>query len=166
MDGVAYTTGIDLDDDHKEIHLSLSYIAHVSSSNKGDKIKIRHELLGVICHELVHCYQWNGLGSAPGGLIEGIADWVRLHAGYVPPHWERKAGKDISWDSGYQTTGYFLDFIEKAYGDGSVRRINEALREQEYEEDKFWTKLFGSTVDQLWKSYSTELGEDETSAEE
>lgn len=42
-------------------------------------------------HEMVHCWQRNAHGTAPGGLIEGIADWVRLKAGLVPPHWKREA---------------------------------------------------------------------------
>ena len=157
MDGVAYTTGLALDDDHKEIHFSLSYINHVRKSSAGDKDKIREELLGVICHELVHCYQWNALGSAPGGLIEGIADWVRLRAGFVPPHWKREHGEGVHWHSGYQTTGYFLDWIEHAHGEGSIRRLNDALRDQKYEEDEFWAKLFGRSVKDLWASYGESL---------
>lgn len=157
MDGVAYTTGLDLDDDHKEIHMSLSYVSHVSSSNKGDKSKIRHELLGVICHELVHCFQWNALGTAPGGLIEGIADWVRLKAGLGAAHWKKEHTK---WDAGYQTTGYFLDWIESSYGEGSVRKLNQTLRDTEYDEDKFWTSLFGQSVDRLWELYGSSLRED------
>lgn len=152
MDGVAYTTGIDLDDDHKEIHLSLSYISHVSS---GSSDVIRTELLGVVCHELVHCFQWAAKGTCPGGLIEGIADWVRLRAGFVPPHWKREAGG--KWDSGYQTTGYFLDWIEKTRGLGSVWKLNQKLCDQEYEEDKFWTGLFGKDVETLWKEYGKAL---------
>ncbi|KAK4405191.1 hypothetical protein Sango_0525600 [Sesamum angolense] len=31
----------------------------------------------------------SGNGQAPGGLIEGIADFVRLKAGYAPIHWVR-----------------------------------------------------------------------------
>lgn len=69
MDGVAYTTGTDLDKDHKEIHFNLDYITRVKDPQ-------RHEILGVICHELVHCFQWDAHGSCPGGLTEGIADWV------------------------------------------------------------------------------------------
>lgn len=69
MDGVAYTSGIDLDEDHKEIHFNLDYITGIKDGH-------RHEMLGVICHELVHCFQWSAQGS-PGGLIEGVADWVR-----------------------------------------------------------------------------------------
>jgi len=157
MDGVAYTTGLELDDDHKEIHLSLSYITHVRESNKSDAAKIRHELMGVLCHELVHCYQYNGEGHAPGGLIEGIADYVRLKAGYVPPHWKREAGGKVHWDAGYQTTGYFLDWVERSYGEGSVRRINEALRRTKYEEVKFWKGMFGTTVQELWEGYTKEV---------
>ena len=70
MDGVAYTTGTDLDHDHKEIHFNLNYIKQSKSA------PIRDEILGVICHELVHCFQWNAHGTCPGGLIEGVADWV------------------------------------------------------------------------------------------
>jgi len=107
--------------------------------------------------ELVHCYQYNGEGHAPGGLIEGIADYVRLKAGFVPPHWKREAGKNVEWDVGYQTTGYFLDWVERNHGEGSVRRINEGLRRTKYEEVRFWKGLFGTTVQELWEGYSKEV---------
>jgi len=152
MDGVAYTTGNDLDDDHKEIHLSLGYITHVA---RGAKDSIRHELLGVVAHELVHCFQWAARGTCPGGLIEGMADWVRLNAGYVPPHWKKDANGD--WDRGYQNTGYFLDWIEQTKGSGSMYRLNQALRDDEYDESKFWTRLFGANVDVLYNQYKKAL---------
>lgn len=34
MDGVAYTTGSDLDNDHKEIHFNTSYIAGVPEDRR------------------------------------------------------------------------------------------------------------------------------------
>jgi hypothetical protein len=67
MGGVAYTTGIDLDPDHKEIHFSLEYIQNISA----ERARQRSEIMGVLVHEVVHCYQWNGKDSCPGGLIEG-----------------------------------------------------------------------------------------------
>ena len=158
MGGVAYTTGIDLDDDHKEIHLSLDYISHVASSQSPT----RHELLGVIAHELVHCFQWNAKGTAPGGLIEGIADWVRLNAGFVPPHWKKDGHGD--WDRGYQNTGYFLDWIEKTKGRGSIYRLNQALCHHKYDESKFWTRLFGEHVNELYSQYQKALEEEEAEA--
>lgn len=145
MDGVAYTTGIDLDDDHKEIHISTKYIEHVSESRQ------KEEIVGVITHEMVHCWQHSALGTAPSGLIEGIADWVRLKAGYAPPHWARHT--DCDWDAGYERTGYFLEWLEQEHGEDVVRRINEALRGCKYDADKLWQNCCGKSVKKLWEEY-------------
>ncbi|PBP21074.1 BSP-domain-containing protein, partial [Diplocarpon rosae] len=105
MEGVAYTTGSDLDDDHKEIHFSLDYIHGISEERKKD------EIMGVLTHEMVHCYQYNAFGTCPGGLIEGIADWVRLNAGLSPPHWKKEAkliGRPVE-----QLWGDYCDFLDK-----------------------------------------------------
>ena len=156
MSGVAYTTGSDLDDDHKEIHFSLDYIAGIPS--KPDE-RQRDEIQGVLVHEMVHCWQWNAQGTCPGGLVEGIADFVRLKAGFAPPHWKKERGG--SWDQGYQTTGYFLEWIDKEYGEGSVRQINEKLMNQKYEGDGFWKDLFGKHVIELWEEYTETLPEED-----
>jgi hypothetical protein len=148
MDTLAYTTGWALDDSHKEIHFSLRYIAGVDKGRKG------HEILGVLTHEVVHCYQHNAHGTCPGGLIEGIADFVRLKADLGPPHW-KKEWEGKKWDSGYQITAYFLEYLEGRYGEGTVRRLNEALRKGKYEEKGFWTGLLGRTVQGLWDDYGT-----------
>ncbi|KAG9247778.1 plant basic secretory protein [Calycina marina] len=159
MEGVAYTTGSELDSDHKEIHFSLDYI-HKSVA----PALLAHEIMGVLTHEMVHCYQYNALGTCPGGLIEGIADWVRLNSGLSPPHWKREGtGK---WDAGYQHTGYFLDYLEKRYGEGLVRKLNEKLRIERYKEKHFWTELCGRPVEQLWCDYRQKLEEESKKTEE
>ena len=149
MGGVAYTTGIDIDDDHKEIHISTEYI---QAQNEDC---ISQEIRGVIVHELVHCVQGTGCGDAPVGLTEGIADWVRLNCGLAPPHWRRSA--EGNWDAGYETTGYFLDYLEGRFGFGTVRRINERLRRDRYEHRKFWADLFHHSVFTLWEDYKKGL---------
>jgi hypothetical protein len=63
MDGVAVTFGTQ---SHKEIHFSLDYI-------KGSVKRARDEIMGVLVHEVVHCFQYNALDTCPGGLIEGMA---------------------------------------------------------------------------------------------
>lgn len=150
MGGVAYTTGSDLDNDHKEIHFNLGYIAGLS------KERYTHEITGVLTHELVHCYQHTGYGSCPGGLIEGIADWVRLKCELAPPHWNRK-DTGTKWDGGYQQTAYFLNYLEQRFGKGTVRKVNESLRTRRYEEKAFWTALVGRPVEQLWEDYKQHL---------
>jgi hypothetical protein len=159
MDGVAYTTGLELDDDHKEIHLSLDYVQNFSKKPQ----ECRHEIIGVVTHEMVHCYQYNAEGTAPGGLIEGIADFVRLKAGLAPPHWRGpKEEMGEKWDSGYQKTAYFLDWLQERHGSGTVGKINETLRTEKYDEAKFWQSIFGkgNEVDVLWKDYCASLESD------
>jgi Peptidase of plants and bacteria len=63
MEGVAHACGTDK---HKEIHFSLDYIKKVEA-------RARDEIKGVLTHEVVHCFQYNGKGHCPGGLIEGVA---------------------------------------------------------------------------------------------
>ncbi|KAK3936768.1 plant basic secretory protein [Diplogelasinospora grovesii] len=153
MGGVAYTTGTELDDDHKEIHFSLGYINGI----QGPPERLADEINGVLTHELVHCYQWNAKGTCPGGLVEGIADWVRLRCGLSPPHWRQETTGE--WDRGYQHTAYFLDYLEHRFGDGTVRRINEKLRLQKYDPKLFWTELLGRPVEQLWEDYASSVAE-------
>ncbi|KAJ5752903.1 hypothetical protein N7520_009820 [Penicillium odoratum] len=173
--GVAYTTGTELDDDHKEIHFSLQYIQQCTSgpSAKADPL---HELLGVLTHELVHCYQHTAppksvsggreIPRPPGGLIEGIADFVRLKAGLEPPHWKKPksaAERAKNWDAGYQETAYFLAWIEDVWaGEGAVGMLNDQLLRVGYvgegkDENRrvpgFWESLFGLGVVELWEEY-------------
>ncbi|KAL2754492.1 hypothetical protein ACRALDRAFT_2043463 [Sodiomyces alcalophilus JCM 7366] len=152
MGGVAYTTASDLDNDHKEIHFSLDYINNIPEARRADEIS------GVLTHEMVHCYQWNGRGAAPSGLIEGVADWVRLRAGLVPPHWRRETSGP--WDRGYQHTAYFLDYLTARFGEDTVRRVNEKLRVDRYDEGRFWMELLGQSVGDLWENYRVEVGPD------
>ncbi|MCJ1234079.1 hypothetical protein MMC14_002037 [Varicellaria rhodocarpa] len=155
MDGVANTSGSDLDDEHKEIRFSLDYIASIQPKTAERQ---RDEIIGVLVHEMVHVWQWNGFGTAPSGLVEGVADFVRLRAALGPPHWKRAAGDD--WDAGYDKTAFFFDWLEFRCGEGSVMRINESLRKNKHNEDEFWKNLFGETVKTLWAEYSKELGKE------
>lgn len=64
MDGVAHTFGSEI---YKEIHFSLDHI-------KNSEARAKDEIMGVLTHEVVHCFQFTGKGKAfPGGLGEGIA---------------------------------------------------------------------------------------------
>ncbi|KAF8913224.1 hypothetical protein CPB84DRAFT_1841612 [Gymnopilus junonius] len=149
MDGVAFTFGTQ---SHKEIHFSLDYI-------KRSAKRARDEIMGVLVHEVVHCYQHNGLDTCPGGLVEGIADFVRLHEGLAPPHWKKTGGD--KWDAGYDKTAYFLDWIENRYGDGTIRELNGWMKDKEYDHQVF-KELTGRPVHKLWTIYCKSLENGET----
>ncbi|KAK3017049.1 hypothetical protein RJ639_006980 [Escallonia herrerae] len=137
MDGVAYTS-------NDEIHVSADYIQGYSGDVKG-------EFTGVIYHEMTHVWQWAGSNQAPtpGGLIEGIADFVRLKAGYIPGHWV-KPGQGDRWDQGYDVTARFLDYCN-SLRNGFVAELNKKMRSG-YSSNHF-VELLGKTVDQLWSDY-------------
>jgi hypothetical protein len=71
-----------------------------------------------------------------------------------------------NWDAGYQHTAYFLEYLEKRFGNGTVRRLNEKLRISKYEEKRFWTELVGRPVEQLWGDYAKSVEKENQKAEE
>lgn len=145
--GLAYTTGSRLDNLHKELHLSSAYLDRVRSSSGLERLHA--ELRGVLVHELVHCFQADAAGSAPGGLVEGIADWVRLHASLAPPHWvERAQPRDghgrvqSKWDAGYERTAFFLDWIAGTRCRRPAANATALDHDNEEEQDERWTMTF------------------------
>ncbi|KAJ4837474.1 hypothetical protein Tsubulata_013187 [Turnera subulata] len=112
MDGVAYAV-------NNEIHISNNYIGNYSGN-------VKTEITGVLYHEMTHIWQWNGNGQAPGGLIEGIADFVRLKANYGPSHWVQP-GQGDRWDQGYDVTARFLDYCN-SLRNGFVAELNKKMR--------------------------------------
>ncbi|XP_038888599.1 uncharacterized protein LOC120078398 [Benincasa hispida] len=136
FEGVALTT-------NDEIHLGANYI----SSYSGD---LKREITGVLYHEMTNIWQW-GNSEAPGGLIEGIADYVRLKSGYIPGHWVEPGGGNW-WDEGYDVTARFLDYLEGVRS-GLVAELNRRLRNG-YSADYF-RQFLGKPVDELWAEYKT-----------
>ncbi|XP_010547976.1 PREDICTED: uncharacterized protein LOC104819552 isoform X2 [Tarenaya hassleriana] len=138
--GVAFTSG-------DQIHFNAGYLGSFS----GD---VRREFTGVVYHEIVHVWQWNGSGGAPGGLIEGIADFVRLKAGLGPSHWVGP-GQGDRWDQGYDVTARFLDYCNDLRN-GFVAELNKRMRNG-YSES-FFVELLGKDVNQLWRDYKAKYG--------
>ncbi|TVT97545.1 hypothetical protein EJB05_57208, partial [Eragrostis curvula] len=135
MDGVAYTSG-------NSIHLSSKYVGSYS----GD---VKREVTGVLYHEVTHVWQWNGQGRANGGLIEGIADYVRLKSGYAPGHWV-KPGQGDRWDQGYDVTARFLEYCD-SLKPGFVAQLNAKMKDG-YSDD-FFAQILGKNTRQLWQDY-------------
>ncbi|KAI4338340.1 hypothetical protein L6164_016680 [Bauhinia variegata] len=110
--------------------------------------KVAVEFAGIIYHEATHVWQWKGNGEAPKGLTEGIAD-------YIPsPYWPLR-GTGMRWDQGYAVTAYFLEYCN-GLRDGFVAELN-AMMKNGYS-DRFFEKLLGKNVDDLWDNYKSKYG--------
>lgn len=71
-----------------------------------------------------------------------------------PPHWRRRGGD--TWDAGYETTGYFLAWLEEKYGDGTVQELNARMRGVPYDA-RIFKETTGRHVEKLWRIYCAYL---------
>lgn len=110
---------------------------------------VKSEFTGILYHESTHVWQWTGQGSTPIGLINGIADYVRLTAGWPASDWGMR-GSGYRWDEGYEVTAYFLEYCEGMM-EGFVSKLNAMMKDY-YSED-FFIVLLGKSVDELWSEY-------------
>lgn len=127
--------------------------------------QIRGEARGAVVHELVHVVQrYPGRrgrspdGTAPGWVVEGIADYVRWFL-YEP----QSRGAEITarnldaarYDASYRVSANFLDWLVRTYDKQIVSKLNSAARAGRYDEE-LWKQWTGKTVQELgdeWKLY-------------
>jgi hypothetical protein len=117
------------------------------------------EYLGVLIHETSHLYQFDDGG---GGLVEGMADFVRIRAGH---HRMSRRSPGGAWTDAYTTSGFFFSWLAGPGGlqsDGRVPAdpdigwaINEQMRDN-WSEQVFVDRL-GQDVDTLWAEYQDAL---------
>jgi hypothetical protein len=139
FDGVANAGG-------ENINLSTRHLANYD----GDALL--EEITGVLVHEATHLYQYN---DGPGGLIEGIADYVRIEAGH---HSLDRRNPGGSWDDGYTTTGFFISWLDDQYPDFGYR-LNLTLTRDDDEDwsEQAFEELTGKSVETLWQEYQDDL---------
>lgn len=161
LDGVAYTQSAPNLACASETHLSEGYIGGVFPNDTTDwRAGWLNEVTGVLTHESTHVWQ-NNNGSYGGdpsftGIIEGIADYIRLKSEHPAATWLRQAGGN--WSDGYSTTAYFFEWIEETLVPNFVNKLNAKMVEP-WTPDYF-KDLTGKDVNQLWKDYQAFLAKD------
>jgi hypothetical protein len=118
------------------------------------------EYTGVLVHEITHMYQNNK--SSEGGMIEGMADFVRIRAGY---HKMNRRSTGGAWTDAYTTGGFFFAWLAGPGGlqtDGRVPAdpdIGWAINQKmgtTWNRSVFVDRL-GKTVDELWTEYQNAI---------
>ena len=117
------------------VHLTISYFRQ----HPTDK--------GVLVHELSHVAQGYP-ATAPGWLTEGTADYVRWKLGYTPASYF-KCTSTTRYNSGYQCTGVFLNYVVKKYPALTIPALSSTLRAGTYTDAYFKTKT-GKSVSTLY----------------
>lgn len=153
LDGVAHTVhshttctdGVAATGITAEIHLSATYLAKFHARNPGG---LQHEIHGVLMHEMTHVWQCYLGQRAPHWIVEGVADYIRLRVGLAAEHWRKGVGGN--WEDGYQTTGFFLDWIEESWSGFVVELTKDPCVERV-------EKTTGFAIEKLWESYQKAL---------
>jgi predicted alpha-1,2-mannosidase len=146
MDGVAYTTGTNVD-------VNASWCQN----------QMNGEAIGSLVHEMVHVVQQYGHTDAPGWLQEGIADYIRWFKYEPQSHgadmvYFRQRGKTFSprYDGSYRISANFLNWVAGKFDTNIVEEVNVALRDGKYTGD-FWKQHTGKTVQELGEEWKTEV---------
>jgi hypothetical protein len=117
--------------------------------------KARPEDVGAMVHETVHVVQRYRTRNNPGWLVEGIADYVRFFK-YEPGKIGRINPNRARYNGSYRVTAAFLAYLTEKYDREIVRKLNQVMREGEYEEAIF-KRLTGKSVQDLDREWRATL---------
>ncbi|XP_057795891.1 uncharacterized protein LOC131011998 [Salvia miltiorrhiza] len=115
----------------------------------------RFDFTALMYHETTHIFQWSGRGTAPGGLTEGIADYVVMKSKYFVAEGYTKPGEGSRWDEGYGVTARFLEYCDGLRA-GFTVDLNNKMRE--VYRDEYFRDLLGKPLEQVWKEYKAKYG--------
>ncbi|XP_076909959.1 uncharacterized protein LOC143567410 [Bidens hawaiensis] len=113
--------------------------------------ELKWKFTSLFYHEITHCFQWDGEGRAPAGLVEGVADYAKLIGGYAQEGFA-VPGQGDRWDQGYDFTARFLEYCD-GINPGFVAKLNKKMRFDFYV--KYFEGLTGKPIDQLWRDYKS-----------
>ncbi len=130
------------------IRVSSRHLQKVANANAD----VGEEIRNLFYYHATNTYQFDANdGFANAWLVEGVADYVRRVAGYLPDS-QRQAGG--AYDDGGSTTGFFLVWLDQKYPD-FVYELNASLDPSRGV--KWTTQAFlditGQSVDDLWAAY-------------
>jgi hypothetical protein len=132
------------------LRLSTSYL----QSQYDSGVDLAREIAGIVHFTTSIVYQHSASNTAPGWLMTGIADFVRLESGLIDRAERAKGG---SYDSSSQTTAFFLDYLATRNPDVVYQlNLRFAPGEPAYSDDVF-VSLMGSDLGTLWAQYQATL---------
>ncbi|XP_037479808.1 uncharacterized protein LOC119356915 [Triticum dicoccoides] len=136
-------------DSESSITLNAGYVNNIT----GD---VRTLVTGLLYHEVTHVWQWGqqDTNQTHSWIYEGMADFVRLRAGYAATYW-LQPGQGDSWDTGYDVTAWFLDYCDQLRP-GFMAVLNQRLKDG-YSDDDF-LQIMGKSVQELWRDYKAKYG--------
>ncbi|CAF0924696.1 unnamed protein product [Rotaria sordida] len=136
----------------------IAYASNGEIVISGTHLKNDPRPTGVLTHEMMHIVQ-SYPGGQPEWLVEGIADYVRWKYGQdkVGGGWQLSDfNLKQHYTNSYRVTARFLVWLERKVQNNIVNRLDQGLRQNQYENGKLWIQISGKSVDQLWNDYTND----------
>jgi PKD repeat protein len=144
---------------HINIFFSSSYLKNKKGELSDEELIA--EIVGVLYHELTHGYQYAPKGAGGYqrgadyfGLIEGVADYVRLNAGYSSYDYRKVGGH---WNDGYKTTAFFIDWLHTKDPDFVYKLNQSAQTIIPWSWEAACQSILSASVEDLWNEYQNYL---------
>ncbi|KAL2477308.1 Plant basic secretory protein (BSP) family protein [Forsythia ovata] len=144
IDATAYTNGD-----------NINVSAPIIQSYPPEPDRAKFTFTGIMYHEMTHIFQWSGIGTAPGGLTEGIADYVMVKSKFYDPNSYTRPGAGNRWDEGHGVTERFLEYCD-SLRKGFTVALNKKMRY--VYNDNYFFELLGKPLDQVWREYKVKYG--------
>ncbi len=149
-------------------HINIFFSSSYLKDKKGELTdkELIDEIVGVLFHELAHGYQYAPKGAGGYqrgadyfGLIEGVADYVRLNAGYSSYDYRKPGGH---WNDGYKTSAFFIDWLHTKDPD-FVYQLNQSAKTIiPWSWEAACQTILSASVEDLWKEYQDYLKTEES----
>ncbi len=140
---------------HINIFFSSSYLKN-KKGEMSDK-ELVDEIVGVLYHELTHGYQYapKGAGAYANGtdffgFLEGMADYVRLKAGYSSYDYRKTGGH---WNDGYKVSAFFIDWLHTKDADFIYKMNQTAQTIIPWSWDAATQEILSQPTQELWNEY-------------
>jgi len=147
---------------HREVTLKFKKMGGIANTTNdtinisAGFVKQHPDDFGMVLHELTHVIQAYPKYD-PVWLVEGIADYVR--------YWHCEPGvrefpitEKSNYTDSYGTTARFLAWLAVTKDSRIVKKLNQALREGNYEEEMF-REFAGKDLKELWREFATAVKE-------
>ncbi|MFV0398080.1 MAG: basic secretory protein-like protein [Bacteroidales bacterium] len=146
------------------ISVNTEYLEKFYNSHNQDTARFKREFIGMLTHELTHAFQLEpkGCGRYDGksefwAFIEGMADAMRYLSG--DKEW-KKPKPGGTYLSGYETTGFFLIYLQDRFDPHFVMKFHEtAAKLPIWSFDGAIKEVLGErySLDKLWDDYQKYL---------
>jgi hypothetical protein len=111
---------------------------------------------GAMVHETVHVVQRYRTRDNPGWLVEGIADYIRFFK-FEPGKLRKLSPERAKYDGSYRVTAQFLAYVAEKYDREIVRKLNQAMREGDYNSQNIWGKSTKKGLAELGEEWKESL---------